>query len=187
MTSDLEYGYPLDKPPLTVPWGLSRRELVRALSTHGLVASDKDNFVLSCTSLSGLSHQLQFRFDAVYGPKRYMLALVRPQESDVSQSFDTFQRHLEMTFGPPSSSEENDDGWPFHTWNIGDFIVHHSVIVRFMPSENVLIIPPECPPPLLRHCWRTLAYWFTMERFLLSRLMLLWLVPILLAVILLSR
>jgi hypothetical protein len=113
MQSNLDCGYALEDPPITVPWGLSRRELVQILARHGVRRLNDNNFVLSCKSLTGLSHELHFRFNVDYGPSRYMLLLSRLPGDDVGRSFDTFQRHLELTFGSPSSSEDTEDGFPY--------------------------------------------------------------------------
>jgi len=187
MRSNLDCGYALEDPPITVPWGLSRRKLAQILGGHGLRRWDNDNFVISCKSLTGLSHELQFRFNVDYGPNHYMLVLYQLPGHDIGQSFHTFQRHLELTFGSPSSSEDTDDSFPYYTWKIGDFTVSHGVHERFVLCETVSIAPPSYSPPLPVRCWRTLAYWFSIESFLIPRLVLLSLIPVLVAIYLLSR
>ena len=194
MQADLAHGYALEQPSILVPWGLSRRQLVSVLGPHGLRKVDANNFVLSCTSLSGLHHQLLFQYDFSLGPKRYFLKLYQSNPQDIRKSYETFQLHLEMTFGRPSRSEETEDGFLYHTWNLGEVTVSHSVHERFVFCETIAVVPSLPSPSLLlkilrfpRQFCRDAVFVFTFERFLIPRFLLLTIVSVILAIFVLSR
>ncbi len=194
MQADLTHGYPLEQPSMLVPWGLSRRQLVSVLGPYGLRKVDANNFVLACTSLSGLHHQLLFQYDLDHGQKKYLLRMYQSNPQDIRESYETCQLHLEMTFGRPSRSDETEDGFLHHTWNLGEFTVSHSVHERFGFCETIAVIPSLPAPSLLLKLLRCPGQFcraavcvFTFERFLPPRLLLLWIVWVILVILVLSR
>lgn len=156
-TSPLDPGFPIDDPPLVVPWGLTAHQLNELLRPHGLRQVTRGYHVLSCKSLGGLAHELGFHFDPSAGRHRYWLEFFRPSYPDLRQSYEEFQRHLESTFGQPTHTQSGDQGYPSHAWEVGQFIVHHSVYERFLLCEAVTIMPRRDARP---NFWRRLAGWW---------------------------
>lgn len=177
---DLTTGYELEDPPVKVPWGLSPRELLRLLAPYGMKKVSANCYVVSCTSLCGLRHKVEFRYDQSCGSRKYSLRLFQSKRLDVTASYEEFQRHLELKYGLPSSSEECEDGFMYHAWRIGDFTVSHSVVDHFYLREAVVISPLVVQPPLYVRLWQTVVLAFVCERFLLIRIFLLF-IPLLLA------
>ena len=137
----LNDGFIIEKPSLTIPWGLSKSQLTRLLESHGLQTITPDYYVLSCTSLSGLAHHLGFHFDRDCGTSKYWLELFRPNRAVIKESYAESQRHLEETFGPPTMIQAGEEGFPYHQWQAGLYRVTHKVYERFGLSESITIWP----------------------------------------------
>lgn len=137
----LSQGFRLEDPPLLIPWGLSRRQLVRLFAPYGLREINRDYYVLSCTSLCGLSHELEIRYDSCYGFSKYLLGFSSKEYSDQNQRYEGFQNHLEATFGPPTRTEPGEEGFPSHHWEIEEYEVSHVVYMHHDLQECVVISP----------------------------------------------
>lgn len=187
MHCDLTDGYELEEPPVTVPWGLSRRQLIKLLEPHGLKQVDGDNFVISCVSLCGLSHTLSIHFDTRCRARRYYLRLSQSPSDDFHSSYELFQQHLERKFGSSSTYGNTEDNIVCHKWNIGEFTVHHAGFERFVLHETVSISPPMPELSIHSRALHYAQYIWTCNGFLLPRLLLFWLVSLLLVNFLLCR
>jgi hypothetical protein len=140
---DLDDGFQLEEPRLLVPWGLREGEL-RSLLPNGHQVTD-GYYVVECTSLGGLSHQLGFHFEPRSAQGRLVeLEFFRRMSPDLQQSYDDFQARLEATFGPPTETAKGswDDAMPEHRWSCGGATVTHKVFDRFGPEEHVRIRRP---------------------------------------------
>lgn len=145
---DLHVGFTIENPAVTVPWGLSKRKLRRLLGPLGLRKVSEDYYVISCVSLSGLSHELAFHFDVSCRRAKYWLDFFQQNRRDISDSYNAFQRHLEQTFGTPSGSDNGEDGFPCHRWDIESFTVAHGVYERHSLCEYVTISPRRYAPSM---------------------------------------
>jgi hypothetical protein len=67
------------------------------------------------------------------------LEFFRTSYADQAGSYQEFQRHLEQTFGQPTSTTPGSEGFPSHTWRLPGAEVVHFVYDRFGPEEHVRI------------------------------------------------
>jgi hypothetical protein len=101
------------------------------LDPYGLVRREKNFFTLDCISLGGLSDELGFEFSnegLLYKISFYHAFKLAPKES-----FETFQEHLEKTYGQPSEKRVGDlksGGFPSFKWEFGNIWVQHFVSDR---------------------------------------------------------
>ncbi len=168
---DLHVGFTIENPAVTVPWGLSKRKLLRLLGPLGLRKVSEDYYVISCVSLSGPSHELAFHFDVSCRRAKYWLEFFLQQDRrDISDSYKAFQRHLEQTFGTPNATDNGEDGFPCHRWDIESFTVEHGVYERHSLCEYVRISPRLYAPSLAAQ-----VFWYIKLPFVLDRLLLWWL------------
>jgi hypothetical protein len=133
---NLSKGFQIEQPHVFVPWDTSETQfpdgfkgLHLRLVTHGY-------FTTHCTSLSGLPHELGFRF---YPQGLAELEFFCSSCPDLPTSYDVFQRHLEETFGPPTLTSPGSGGFLSHTWTFAGAEVRHYVQEHFGPAENVRI------------------------------------------------
>jgi hypothetical protein len=137
---DLSKGFQIEDPAVFVPWGIGERELLNILPVepHHVTAG---YYVIDCTSLSGSEHALGFHFrsDPSKLSELEFFRRLNPTYPDLRPSFDDFQRHLEVTFGTPSSESSGSEGLPSYRWKISEATIVHYVLDRFGPEEHVRI------------------------------------------------
>lgn len=135
----LDAGFQIEEPPVFVPWGVSESEL-RGLLPNGHRVTD-GYYVVECSSLGSLRHQLGFHFEPRVGGRLVELEFFRQEYPDLQQSYDDFQARLEATFGPPSETAPGswEQAMPTHRWAHGRAEVTHLVYDRFGPEEHVRI------------------------------------------------
>lgn len=137
----LRSGYEVEDPAVTIPWGMLPRQAADLLSPHTRRVND-NYLTLECTSMGGLRHSLglHFRQEGL----RELEIFRRSYPQDLRPSYDEFQGHLEMTFGPPASSTPGTEGFPNHVWQVDGCYIRHLIYDRFGPEEHVRIYRP--PP-----------------------------------------
>jgi hypothetical protein len=153
-------GFTTEDPALLIPWGLSRKDLIRLLEPHGLKQVTPDVYALSCTALNGIPLKLSFRFDSHYGKQKYLLSLDRIDQCDLRGSFEEFQRHLEATFGEPTTTKNGEEGFTDYEWRLGIYSVTHGVYEFHELREAVLISPPYQPTSSAAQLFDSLATFF---------------------------
>jgi len=135
---DLARGFEIESPSAFVPWGIDERELLDLLPAELRHVTD-GYYTMRCTSLTGLEHMLGFHFDPRIDGRLVELEFFRRAYPDLAASFDEFQRHLELTFGPPDESLPGDEGMLSYRWLRGPAQIRHFVFDRFGPEEHVRI------------------------------------------------
>ena len=137
---DLSEGFQIEDPAVFVPWGIGEDELLDLLPTkpHHLTSG---YYVIDCTSLSGSKHALGFHFRSDPSKLKELEFFRRsnPTYPDLRPSFEDFQRHLELTFGPPTSESSGSEGLPHFRWKVNEATIDHYVFDRFGPEEHVRI------------------------------------------------
>jgi hypothetical protein len=136
---DISSGFQIEQPNIFIPWGISEAELVKLLRESNLRRVTDGYFVIQCSSLGGLSHELGFHFDARVGGHLVELEFFESSYSYGQSSFEAFQKHLEATFGQPTSTMPGTEGFPSHAWRLHNVEVLHYVQERFGPAEYVRI------------------------------------------------
>jgi hypothetical protein len=135
---ELAEGFEIETPAVLVPWGISEATLLALLPAPPRHVTT-GYYVIHCTSLSGLEHELGFHFSPKEDGRLVELEFFRQAYADLRGSFDDFQRHLELTFGPPVSTSAGDEDFPTYGWRFGAATVRHYLLNRFGPEEHVRI------------------------------------------------
>ncbi|HTU50009.1 MAG TPA: hypothetical protein VMF56_05405 [Acidobacteriaceae bacterium] len=136
---DISRGFHIEQPDILIPWGISEAELEKLFDGLDLRRVTNGYFVTHCDSLSGLSHELGFHFDLRAGSILRELEFFGGNFTDNSSSFQTFQQHLEATFGQPTTTLPGTEGFPSYTWLLDGCEIVHYVRKRFGPEELVRI------------------------------------------------
>ena len=110
--------------------GIGRQGL-KEVTAQYLVLSD-------VVSLGGLSHELGFHF--AIGGKLAKFEYFRKSYRDLRDSYAGFQKHLEVTFGPPTRREAGAEGCDRCVWDLAGAEVLHEIVDRFGPEEHVWIV-----------------------------------------------
>ena len=132
-----EVGYRIEEPAALVPWDIIQDELPKLFPDHSLKRVTDAYHTMCCVSLSGLTHRLGFHFEKNSPGRLRALELFRDSYPDLNASYDEFQRHLEMTFGPPHETSPGDEDRPTCAWNFGAVQIVHLIYDRFGPEEHV--------------------------------------------------
>lgn len=143
----LDEGFPLEDPPVLIPWGLSQNDLRELFDEYDLRQIALDTYEIECTAFNGLRLKLYIHFDERrYRDKKYTLSFLRVDHGNVHEDFEEFQRHLEETFGTPTTTAPGEDGFPYHRWELGVYDASHVVIDRHGYHHSIGIGPPYHPP-----------------------------------------
>ena len=132
-------GFSIEQPDLFVPWNISEAELRRIFTGNRLCEVTRGYFTTSCVSLGGLSHELGFHFHPRAGGVLLELEFFRRAYPDQAASYHEFQRHLESTFGKPTTTTPGSEGFPTHAWKLPRVRIGHYIFDRFGPEEHVRI------------------------------------------------
>jgi hypothetical protein len=133
----IEHGFRIEEPPLTVPWGIDEDQLQR-LFPNGLRRVTNGYYVASCTSLGGRRHKLGLHFRPDEAGRLYELEFFL-EDAPVSRTFPDWQRRLVAIFGEPHTSLPGHAGYDEHVWRIGQVEIFHDVGEHFGPAESVRI------------------------------------------------
>lgn len=136
---DLTRGFQIEEPNVLVRWGISEKELVELLGTHGLRPITGGYYTISCSSLGGLRHELGFHFTPRAHGRLTELEFFRRTAKELQSSFAEFQHYFEKNFGPPAQSADGLENFPSHKWLMGPVEIVHYVIDRFGPEEHMRI------------------------------------------------
>ncbi len=133
---DLSKGFQIEQPHVFVPWHTPETEFLDGFRGLHLRLVTRGYFTTHCTSLSGLSHELGFRF---YPQGLVELQFFSRSYSNLDESYQGFQRHLEATFGQPTTTVPGSEGYLSHTWTFPGVEILHYVQEHFGPAEYVRI------------------------------------------------
>ena len=109
-TNDLSTGFQIEQPSVFIPWGTPETQFQDTFNVLGARRVADGYFTAHCVSLGGLPHELGFHFHPRGGGNLTELEFFRNSYSDLSESYQEFQRHLEMTFGPPTTTTPGSEG-----------------------------------------------------------------------------
>ncbi|NCZ96521.1 MAG: hypothetical protein EBZ44_04735 [Verrucomicrobia bacterium] len=136
---DITRGFQIEQPDLFIPWKVSETELQQLFLKQPLRHVTHGYFTTNCTSLGGLSHELGFHFHPRRGGVLIELEFFRTSYADQAASYQEFQRHLEQTFGQPTTTTAGSEGFSSHTWQLTGAEIAHFVYDRFGLEEHVRI------------------------------------------------
>jgi hypothetical protein len=134
---DLRAAFPIEDPPVSVPWGATEEQLVQLLASASPRRVTRGYVTLPVQVLGGLNCMLGFHFRD--SGRLSELEFFRTAYPDQQASFDEFQRYFEQALGPPSRTEAGDQGFPLHEWRLPGARVVHYVFDRFGPEEHMRI------------------------------------------------
>jgi hypothetical protein len=136
---DLSIGFQIEEPHVFVPWDTPETHFLDGFEGLHLRLVKHGYFTTHCTSLEGLSHQLGFHFRPRENGRLVELEFFSTSYSNLAESYQEFQRHLEATFGQPTITEAGSEGYLSHIWRSpGAEVVHH-VVEHFGPAEYTRI------------------------------------------------
>lgn len=136
---DLSKGFQIEEPRVFVPWDTPETQFMDGFEGLHLRLVKHGYFTTHCTSLQGLSHELGFRFRPRENGRLVELELFSSSYSNLAESYQGFQRHLEATFGQPTITEPGSEGYLSHTWRSPGAEVAHYVVEHFGPAEYIRI------------------------------------------------
>ena len=126
----LEHVFPLEDPPVDLPWGLSRsgaEALLRGAETGALPGG---RLRIRCRLLGGLTTMVDLYFGEGGQRRLTQVELLRKPARQKRREFDDLQRRLELWLGPaepaePAPAAKRGDIAP-RRWKIGKLRVTHS-------------------------------------------------------------
>jgi hypothetical protein len=138
----LEHVFPLEDPPVELPWGLSRagaEALLRSAETGVLPGG---RLRVRCRLLGGLTTMVDLYFGEGGRRRLTQVELRRKPARQKRRDFDDLQRRLETWLGPaepaePDPAARRGDITP-RAWRIGRLRVTHAYESRPTPYERVL-------------------------------------------------
>ena len=138
----LEHVFPLEDPPVDLPWGLSRsgaEALLRGAET-GVLSGGR--LRARCRLLGGLTTMIDLYFGEAGQRRLTQVELLRKPGRQKRREFDDLQRRLETWLGPPEPVEpdpvaKRGDIAP-RVWRIGKLRVTHTYEARPTPCERVI-------------------------------------------------
>src|SRR5438552_13860370 len=136
---DLSKGFQIEEPNIFVPWDTPESQFQNGFEGLHLRLVTHGYFTTHCTSLEGLSHELGFHFYPKNKGRLVEFEFFRSSYSDLAESYQEFQHHLEATFGQPTITVPGSEGYPSHTWRFPGAEVVHFVQEHFGPAEYVRI------------------------------------------------
>jgi hypothetical protein len=134
-------GFQIEQPSVFIPWGVSERGLRGLLASSKLRQITKGHYSISCVSLGGLAHELDFHFKPRLNGELSELELRLRDTCDHAASFKRLQKHVESYFGVPTETKHVRQVFPeySYTWKIKGIIIEHHVINRNSEVDCVRI------------------------------------------------
>ncbi len=136
---DISKGFQIERPKVFVPWDITETQFEDTFDVLHLRRVAPGYFTIHCTSLEGLPHELGFHFHPQKNGRLVEFEFFRASCSDLAESYQQFQRHLEATFGKPTITLPGSEGYPSHSWRFPGVEVLHLVEEHFGPTEYVRI------------------------------------------------
>jgi hypothetical protein len=138
----VERVFPLEEPPVELPWGLSRSG-TEALLRGAEVGSLADGRLrVQCRLLGGLSSSIDLHFGPGAQRRLRQIELLRKPVRHKRKEFEDLQRRLEAWLGPSEPMVSNpaarSDGIAPQQWRIGKLNVTHDYYYQFALYEKVL-------------------------------------------------
>ena len=134
---NISEGFSVNSPSIFVPWGINSTELTKLFEGHSLRKVTRGYYTIDCEPLTDLHCCLGFHLRP--SDSLIELEFFRRDYSDQKKSFDEFQSHFENEFGPPTKSEQGNEGFSFYSWCLEAVEIVHFVYDRFGPEEHMRI------------------------------------------------
>ena len=135
---DIASGFEVEFPEAFIPWGIKEKELMNILGDN-LRHVTTGYYTITCQSLGGMAHELGFHFEPRKNGVLNELEFFRRTYHNQMASFEEFQDHFQEFFGPPTTSKEVSNEFPFHQWNLNGATIVHYIFDRFGPEEHMRI------------------------------------------------
>ncbi len=136
---NLSEGFQIEEPDVFVSWDTSEMQFEDGFEGLHLRLVKRGYFTTHCISLRGLSHELGFHFSLAENSRLVELEFYSDSYSNLDESYQGFQRHLEATFGQPTTTVPGSEGYLSHTWTFPGAEILHYVQEHFGPAEYVRI------------------------------------------------
>jgi hypothetical protein len=138
----LERVFPLEDPPVELPWGLSRSGVEALLRGAELGSLPDGRLRLRCRLLGGLTSSIDLHFGPGAQRRLRQVELLRKPTRHKRKEFEDLQRRLEAWLGPAEPLESNptaraQDIVP-QQWRIGKLRVTHEYYYQFALYQKVL-------------------------------------------------
>lgn len=139
---NISQGFEIEQPRVFIPWGISEKVLIRLVNAPRLRYVTKGQFSLSCISLGGLNHELNFHFKPRVDGNLKELEFYLKSARSLTQSFKRLQSHFEAFFGSPTIADHVRQSFPeySYTWNLKGVRIEHHVRERLSDADVVRII-----------------------------------------------
>ena len=138
----LERVFPLEDPPVELPWGLSRSGVGALLKGADEGALPGGGLRVRCRLLGGLTSTIDLHFGPGSQRRLRQIELLRKPVRHKRKEFEDLQRRLEAWLGPAEPMESNPtaqaDGIAPQQWRIGKLHVTHDYYRQFTLYEKVL-------------------------------------------------
>jgi hypothetical protein len=138
----LERVFPLEDPPVELPWGLSRSGVEALLRGADLGVLPDGRLRVRCRILGGLTTMIDLRFGIGSQRRLKQVELLRKPVRQKRKEFDDLQRRLEAWLGPAEPMASNPaakaDAIVPQQWRIGKLRVTHDYYHQVARCEQVL-------------------------------------------------
>ena len=138
----LESVFPLEDPPVELPWGLSRSGVEAALRGAELGALPDGRLRVRCRLLGGLTTTIDLHFGTGGQRRLRQVELLRTPVRHKRREFDDLQRRLEAWLGPAEPMASNPtaraSGIVPRQWRLGKLRVTHDYYLQTTLYEKVL-------------------------------------------------
>ena len=137
----LERVFPLEDPPVELPWGLSRSGVEALLRGTEIGSIPDGRLRLRCRLLGGLTSSIDLHFGPGAQRRLRQVELLRKPVRHKRKEFEDLQRRLEAWLGPGEPMESNPtaqaQGIAPQQWRIGKLRVTHEYYYQFALYEKV--------------------------------------------------
>ena len=138
----LERVFPLEDPPVELPWGLSRSGVEAALRGAELGTLPDGRIRVRCRLLGGMTTMIDLHFGSGGLRRLRQVELLRKPVRHKRKEFNDLQRRLEAWLGPSEPMRSNptaraEDIVP-QQWQIGKLRVTHDYYYQLALYEKVL-------------------------------------------------
>jgi hypothetical protein len=134
--------FPLEVPPVELPWGLSRSGIESLLRGAPVAPVADGRLRLECQLLGGLTSKIDLHFGPGAQRRFRQVELLRKPIRHKRKHFDDLQRRLEARLGPAETLESTPtaraQGITPAQWRLGQLSVTHDYYYQFTLYEKVL-------------------------------------------------
>jgi hypothetical protein len=134
--------FPLEAPPVELPWGLSRSGIESLLRGASVAPMADGRLRVECRLLGGLTTTIDLHFGPGAQRRFRQVELLRKPVRHKRREFDDLQRRLEAWLGPAEAMESNPTARAQNItpaqWRLGYLSVTHDYYYQFTLYEKVL-------------------------------------------------